>query len=136
MKVGFFKRLSREDLGGASDLPDWIEPLFTALNQQLEPLSIALNNKLSFADNFFSYVTTQTFTHGTELAINPQNTSAKVIGMIPIYSADANYLIHSYGCEVLQNGSVGVTLYFAKKTDGSLAVAGTQVKTTILILFG
>lgn len=136
MRIGVFKRLSREDLAGALDVPDWIDQLLGAINQQLEPMSIALNNKLSFADNFFSYVTTQTFTHGAKLAVNPQNTTAKVIGMVPLYAADANYLVNSYGFEVLQNGSVNVTLYFAKRTDGSLATAGTQVKATILILFG
>lgn len=133
MKLGLFKRIAKEDLGG-TDIPDWVDGLLGVLNQNMENISTAMTGRLTFSDNFYSSTTQQTFTHNKQLIVNPGKSNTRVIGVIPIYAA-SGYQIASFASVQQQNGSLGITLGFLN-SDGS-AVAGTpQVKCTVLILFG
>jgi hypothetical protein len=69
-------------------------------------------------------ISTYSFTHNTELEINPNDTR-KVIGVVPIFCATS--LITAYGWNLKNNGNIGVTIQFS-------AGSGTS-DCKILILF-
>jgi hypothetical protein len=53
MKVGSLKRLTPEDY---PDIGNEIHPVFTTINDNLESVYTALNQRLTFAENFLSEV--------------------------------------------------------------------------------
>jgi hypothetical protein len=134
MRLGVIKRLTREDLGSAKDVPAWVTPLLESINQFIDPVGTALQGKLSFGDNMFSSVVSQTFTHGVALPMTPPR-NFRVVGVLPVAPA-ANYLVSAWGFQTNSNGTISITLRFQNQSDGSTVTAGTQVKTTVLLIYG
>lgn len=127
MKIDAISTIRLDDLKNAGgDIPPWLDTLVYQLNKVFETVGRAVQGNLTFADNVLCKVKSYTFTHGTELSINPQ-TNIKVLGVLPI---DANgQQISGFGWTRKTNGNVGVTFNFA-------AGAGTKSTCTVLILLG
>lgn len=127
MKLGVVKRILKENLAAAGEVPPWVELLLVPLNQFIEAVGSALTNKLTFADNFSCVVYSGKFKHATELVINPKS-SLKVSGVIPTY-ASSGQIITGFGFNRRNDGTIGVTLQFA-------AGAGTEATCSLVILLG
>ena len=128
MKLPIIKRISKEDLKSA-DLPAWIDPLLTALNAFITPVTTALQGKLTFQDNFLANVISKTFTSATKLTINPRlsvdQSRLSITGVVPLYASGK--IIDEFGWERNSDGSIAVTVNF--NGGGSAAV-------TLLVLLG
>lgn len=134
MKLPVIKRLDKQDITSGGDYPSWMDGFLGALNAFIDPVVNALSGRLTFADNFLCTVSTQTYTHATELVISvPAN--RKVIGALPILaikstdtSATKN-VISGWGLDVKGNGTLGLTVNFA-------GGAGKAADVTFVILLG
>jgi hypothetical protein len=129
MKLGILKRIPKENLQQAGDLPKWIDVLLDPLNSFIESIGNALQGRLTFEDNFLCKVDTQTYTAGVELLINPyreNQSNLRVKGVIPLYANGS--IIDTFGWVRKQKGNIGVTFSFA----GGVTAASC----TILILLG
>lgn len=109
MKLPIIKSIRREDLATSGDIPPWIDKMLAPLNQFIEQVGTAVTGRLSVSDNLAQKYISQTFTHNTELEVNP-NDRRRVVGMIPVYSAEK--AIAGYRFTYKNNGNIGVTLLF------------------------
>ena len=120
MKFGQFKRVLKEDLAKAGDeLPKWIDVLLSPINLLIEQVAKALQNQLTFEDNFKAKEITLNFTSGVPIEINPTTSFA------PTARAFGVLLLNSYGKAVISlvwenknNGNVSVTINFTSAADG------------------
>ena len=124
MKIPVTRRISKEDLRGG-ELPGWIDGLLTPLNQFITTIATALQNRLTFEENFQAKVLEFSFQHDTELAINPQAGRLRVTGILPSYAGGA--IVTGFGWTQKSNGNVGITFQFSD--------SGTH-KCKIVILIG
>lgn len=117
MKLGVLKRISKDDLVKMGDVPKWIDALLTPLNDFIEKTGLALQNNLTFQDNFLGKQVYLNFTHDTELIINPfpaTRGSLKVGGVIPI--STGGVFIDSFKWVAKADGSIGVTIQMTGAT--------------------
>lgn len=109
MKLGNIKRISREEI---PDAPDWLDGLLTPLNQSIEQLTQAVSGQLSYSDNIFCSVQTNTFTHGVELVTkNPLPPGVKPFGIHP-FVTDNVVGIDGYRLVYKASGEAGITIFF------------------------
>jgi hypothetical protein len=109
MKLPIIKSIRREDLATSGELPVWIDKMLGPLNQFIEQVGVAVQGRLSVSDNLAQKYITQSFTHNTELEINP-NDKRRVVGMVPVYASDK--IIAGYRFTYKNNGNIGVTILF------------------------
>lgn len=117
MKLGLLKRIPKEQLSKAGELPGWIDALLDPLNEFIEKVGLSLQGRLTLEDNFLGKMVTQEFTSGTELEINPRNSNQAnlaVQGILILQSEDL--LVTSWGWQRKTNGNIGVTVNFATGT--------------------
>lgn len=126
-KLPTVRRIVKEDLQRFGDIPEWIDGLLQPLNSFLDFTSIALRNKLTFADNFASTVVQIDLTHNTFKEVSPRSNS-RVIGILPIW-AESGETIASYGFEALTNGNINLKVTFG---SGS----GTKQVRVVILLEG
>jgi hypothetical protein len=127
MKLGVINRITRESLGNA-DLPKWMDPFLTSLNQFIEQVGKALLGNLTFEDNFLCKVVVQEFTNGVAAEVNPKRSTTdtlRAIGVIPIYAAGET--IDKFGWSRKDNGNIEVVCNFG---------TGPTAKCTMIILLG
>lgn len=123
MKLGVVKRILKDDLAKSGDVPAWVDVLLQPLNEFIEKVGLALQNRLTFADNFLSKKVTQTFTSGTELVINPQltgNINLKVSGVLLLDASGAT--VDKFKWARKQNGNIGVTVTFSDVTSAACTI--------------
>ena len=109
MKLPIIKSIRREDIATSGEVPAWIDKLLGPLNQFIEQVGVAVTGRLSVGDNLAQKYITQTFTDNVELDVNP-NDRRRVVGMIPVYSAEK--IITGYNFIYKNNGNIGVTIKF------------------------
>ena len=126
MKISNLARLLKDDFTRLGQVPGWIDALITPLNQLIDTVGNALGNNLTFVDNFYCLQQTQSFTHGTELQINPKS-KTKVLGVL--LPDTGGQMITGYRFTRKSNGNIGVTINF-------LAGSGTTASCTVIILLG
>lgn len=129
MKLGVIKRILKDDLARSGDLPGWLDQFLQPLNDFIEKVGLALQNRLTLSDNFSCKFVTQTFTSGVELQINPQrNLTGAQVKPSGVLLLDPNgATVDSFGWSRKQNGNIGVTINF---------VGATSSQVTIVILLG
>lgn len=121
MILGVIKRISKDDMAKLEKLPKWIDALLTPLNDFIEKVGLALQNRLTFKDNFLGKVGTFTFVHDSELEINPYPAtrgSLRVAGVIPVSSGDM--FITAFKWVSKSNGNIGVTIKFSGGTTANV----------------
>lgn len=121
MKLGLIKRIDKSDLAKTGDVPSWVGPLLDTLNPFIEKVGLALQNKLSFADNFLGKEFETTFTSNTELEINPyitKGTPLRVKGVIPLTTGEV--FITGFKWVQKANGNIGVTLTLSGATSAKI----------------
>lgn len=129
MKLGVIKRILKDDLARGGDLPGWIDFFLQPLNEFIEKVGLALQNRLTFNDNFLSKTISQTFVSGTSYQINPQLPSTNVVHKV-------------VGVFLLDPGGGTVDKWqWVRNSNGSLNVAITfsdvqSATCSILILLG
>jgi hypothetical protein len=121
MKLGVVKRIAKEDLAKLGKVDPWVDALLTPLNDFIEKVGLALQNRLTVADNSLGKVITLKFTHDTELEVNPYpgtRGSLSVSGVIPVSTGEV--FIDAFKWVKKQNGNIGVTFKFTGATSASV----------------
>lgn len=121
MKLGVVKRIAKEDMLGAKDLPKWLDYFLPPLNEFIEKVGLALLNRLTFADNILGKQADFTFTHNVEQEINPYPStkgSLAVIGIVPV--STGGVFIVGFKWIQKQNGNVGVTVQLSGATTAKI----------------
>lgn len=121
MKLGILKRVSKEDLARSNEpLPKWLDQLLQPLNDFLEKAGNALQNRLSFNDNFYCKPLTLKFSDNVAQEINPRTDFAKnarATGVLLVGTSGEK--VTSFTWEQLVNGNISVTIEFDTATDAN-----------------
>jgi hypothetical protein len=126
MKLPVVRRILREDLAKAGEVPSYLDALLTPLNQFIDQVANALRNNLSFDDNFAGKTFSAGFQHNTELQISPL-TTRKVSGVLWL---DCNGEgVDKFKWVRKDNGNIGITFTFSSAPSGT-------INCTIVMLFG
>jgi hypothetical protein len=129
MKLGTISRIDKGDLSKSGEpIPKWVDALLDPLNQFIEQVGLALQNRLTFEDNFLTKIVTQKITHQTTIAINPRQTAQstlRVQGVFLLYAGGQQ--VDAFGWKARTDGNIDVTIDF--KTPGTY-------ECKILILLG
>lgn len=127
------RTVRQDDLRAAGgDIPAWVDVLLQVYNSNFEAIGKTLLGNLTFADNLSCATKTFTFTHATELIVNPAS-SRRVTGMLPPVDS-SGYVIDSWTFTRKTDGTLGVTINFLNGvSSGSNA---TRAACTIVILLG
>jgi hypothetical protein len=119
MKLGILKRVSKEDLARSNEqLPQWLDSLLQPLNDFLEKAGNALQNRLSFEDNFYCKRVTLKFTDNVAQEISPRTDFAKnarAYGVLLVGSSGET--VSTFTWEQLVSGNISVTVNFSSATD-------------------
>lgn len=118
MKLGIVKTIGKEALSKTSEkLPLWLDQLLQPLNQFIQIVGTALNGNLDFQNNFRCVVKSIALTHAVELEINPNPSTARLrVSGVACFHANG-LIIDKFGWRFLDNGNIGVTIYFATGTS-------------------
>lgn len=117
MKLGIIKIIGKEALSKYEKLPGWIDPFLQILNQFIQNVGSALNGNLDFENNFRCKVKTITLSHGVEQEVNPSPSTARLrVSGVACFHANG-LIIDKFGWRFLDNGNIGVTIYFASGTS-------------------
>ncbi len=119
MKLGVVRRILSEDLKGG-EKPGWLDGLIAVLNDFIEKVGQALQNKLTFADNFSCRVHTQKFTSGTEYPIANQS-NLRVSGVICLDTTGAQ-LSKPLQWQRGNDQTTNVTLTFESATESQCSI--------------
>lgn len=107
MILGTIRRILKEDLARSGELPKWIEPFLSPLNEFIEKVVLALTGRLTFKDNFRCKTYVGKFASGIEkeVSILP---GARVSGIMVIEAL--GQIITGYGFDRKTSGNIGVTV--------------------------
>lgn len=132
MKLGLIRRISKEDISRASsDVPKWIDAFLSPLNEFIEKVGLALQNRLTFENNFLCKIIQTEFTHNTALEVNPSvnvQNNLRVRGVIPVSAG--GQVVDKFGWSQLANGNLSITFNF----DGG--TSSTKATCYVIILLG
>lgn len=121
MKFSQFKRVLKEDLAAASGddkIPKWLDAFLQPINLFIEQVAGALQNRLSFEDNFYSKTVVLNFTSGVELEINPTTPFAKTARALGVLLLGAGgSAVSHFSWENKNNGNLGITVTFLSVAD-------------------
>jgi hypothetical protein len=86
MKLGVLRRILKDDLAKSGEIPSWMDSLLQPLNEFIEKVGLALQGRLTFADNFLCKVITQSFSSGASYSLSTAlaagASSFKVVGVL------------------------------------------------------
>jgi hypothetical protein len=116
MKLSVVRRILREDLPG--QLPQWIEPFLTTLNQFIDEVTLALRGNLTFEDNFSAKLIQIRLTHAVETEINPLTPKKRVRGILPVDTGGQT--LTGWSVRRKENGNIGVTVLFSTTTSADV----------------
>ena len=71
MKLSTIRRILKEDLQKAGDIPDWVDQLLTPLNQFIDVITIGLRNGVTLSENMSGKLVTIKLDHGVESQVSP-----------------------------------------------------------------
>lgn len=121
MKLGVVRRIVKEDLAKAGEqIPKWVDALLGPLNEFIEKVGLALQNRLTFSDNFLCKVIALDLTSDVEQEINPAtdfSANARVYGVL-IVSSDNKAIAHHRWAQKT-NGNIGVTVTFVSASSAT-----------------
>lgn len=113
MKLGLLKMISREILAGSGEVPKWADAMLGPLNDFIEKVGLALQNRLTFEDNFLCTVVSREFTSGVQLDINPIANAQRNLRTSGVLLISAGGLsVDQFGWVQKPNGNLGVTVTF------------------------
>ncbi len=119
MKLGTLRKVLKEDLAKAGDpMPKWMDPFLGPINEFIEKIGQALQNRLTFADNFYAKEIVLAFDSGKALEVNAKaafSGNARVYGVLLVSSS--GQIVSNYVWSQKDNGNISVTITFA--TAGS-----------------
>jgi hypothetical protein len=124
MKLGTIKTIAKEDLSKAEKLPAWMDPFLQSLNNFISNVTLALNGRLTFNDNFLATEKQINIIHSVETEINPDSKN-KVKGVVCMSSGGLG--IDVFKWRQLSNGNVGVTIGY----DGGISTTNAICVITI-----
>lgn len=128
MILSSVRRILKEDLSKAGEIPKWVDAMLAPLNEFIDNVTLALRNNLTLQDNFSGKLLATKFTHDVPLSVNSGAGLNKVIGVIPL--ACLSQRMDSFGWYRNQDGTIAVTFGFV---GGSSSTVDTC---TIYILYG
>lgn len=126
MKLGLISRLSKQIFG--SDPPKWRDEFLAAINPFIEKVGLALQNRLTFEDNFLCEVISRKFTDNIALELNPFTRNSRNLRVTGVLSLDAGGLqVDGFKWVQKDNGNIAVTYQFS---------GGTEANCKVLVLLG
>lgn len=124
MRLSQIKKVLREDLAKAGEsLPKWLDSMLQPINLFIENAGLALQNRLTFGDNFYCKEVSLNFTSDVEQEVNIKTAfapSARCYGVLIVSSE--NEAIAHYKWANKNNGNIGVTVTFVTATDADCAL--------------
>lgn len=124
MKLGVIKRILKEDLAKGGDVPAWLDFLLQPLNEFIEKVGMALQNRLTLSENFLCKVVTQSFTSGTAYQINPKLTSSQatlhVVGVLLMDPGGGT--VDKWLWSRNPNGNINVTITYSDVTTATATI--------------
>lgn len=124
MKFSQFKRVLKEDLAKSNEpMPKWVDTLLQPINLFIENVALALQNRLSFTDNFYCKEVSVKLTSDVEAEVNPLTAfapSARAYGVLVLSSE--NQSIAHMKWRNKTNGNVGLTVTFVSATEATCAL--------------
>ena len=126
MKLPVLRRILKEDLQKAGEVPSWIDALLDPLNEFIDNVTLAFRNNITFPDNFAGKLVSISFTHNVELNVNP-GSNAKILGVMPLGALNESTVSFKWVKQI--DGSLGITFGFG--SGGT-----TSAVCTIYILYG
>jgi hypothetical protein len=123
MKLGIIRRIPKEDLAKLDkDIPKWVDGLLSPLNDFIEKVGLALQNRLDFENNFLGKALTVTLTHDVETIVNPFPSSGRgnlrVIGVVPVTTGEV--FITGFKWTPKDSGNIGITVKLSGATEASI----------------
>lgn len=114
MKLGTIRRISKEEMAGAGgEIPKWVDPFLGPLNDFIEKVGQALQNRLTFKDNMLGKVVEREFEDNVELEVNPYPSTRGSLRVVAVYPASTGgALITGFKWIHKDNGNIGVTFTF------------------------
>jgi len=135
MIIGTVRRILREDIARAGEVPKWVDALLSPLNEFIDKVSQAISGNITFKDNFSLKVKTQSITYAsspTEYEISPAS-NIRVTNVIP---GDASGVrIIDFGWTRKANGNIGLKVKWLNYDD-SVPAAGDKNDFTFYIFLG
>lgn len=131
MKLGVIKRIQREVLARAGEVPKAVDAMLEPLNEFIEKIGLALQGRLTFEDNFLCKQVFLEFTHAVEQLINPRSEAvpnARVTGVILLSAGGLG--VDKFKWVQKDSGNIGVTISF----DGGSST--TTAKCRLIIFLG
>ena len=110
MRITSLRRINKEDISKAGEVPGWLDSLISPLNDFLDQVTSALRNRLTFEDNFQSVQKTIKVFNGVEMEVST-GSKLSVSGVIVLDGGEQ--IISGFGFRRLTNGNIGVTVNFA-----------------------
>ena len=117
MKISTVRRIVKEDLVRAGEVPAWIDSLLNPVNQFIDTVSQALRGNLSLGDNLRGKLVTIKLDHGVEKAISPSPLNSRVLGLLPL--AFDEKILTQWSWRIKSDGQIGVTFYFSDSSTGN-----------------
>jgi hypothetical protein len=124
MKLGIIKRILKDDLARSGELPPWLDAFLQPLNDFIEKVGSALQNRLTFADNFLCKIVSQSFNSGVEYQITPNltggNASLKVIAVLVLDAGGGT--VDKFRWSRKSSGNIGVTITFSDVASSTCSI--------------
>lgn len=114
MKISVLKRIAKDDLAAAGEIPKWLDALLLPLNQFIENVGRAVQGQLTLTDNFARKIVSQSFTSGVTYEINPlagSSITGRTVAIIPGYLGGKT--LTGLQWDFKSSGNINVTLTFA-----------------------
>lgn len=117
MKIRALSRIAAEEIKSRKDAPSWLSLLLDPINQFLENITKALQNNLTFADNFAGTQSTVRIQHNTEIMVTPQTAKRVITCMVLEAEGQA---IDSFGWRRDNSGNIGITIKYVGGSSSSV----------------
>lgn len=121
MILGVIKRISKDDLSKAGQLPPWIDALLSPLNDFIEKVGLSLQNRLTFKNNMLGKVIEITFADSVAQEVNPypgERGSLQIAGVTPM--STGGVFLDSFKWVKLNNGNISVTVRLTGATAAKI----------------
>jgi hypothetical protein len=117
VKITSLRRINKEDIAKAGEVPSWLDALISPLNDFLDQVTSALRNRLTFEDNFQCAVKTIKVYSGVESEVST-GSRLSVRGVQVLDGGEE--IISSFGFRRLTNGNLGITVNFLTAADAEV----------------
>lgn len=118
MKLGVIRKIQKDSLRG--ELPGWLDSFLEPLNDFIEKVGVALQGKLTFADNFSCKIHNQKMVSGVEYIIATGNAQLRPSGVLIL--SPGGRTVDSWKWEHGASGTIKFTINYTGATDAECSI--------------